>query len=150
LYYQKNQSYSSKTGGIITLICGTLFTAYAIWVLISAFEGEDKILDMHTYDLSFTSKTIGKNVCENGKNCATINLEQFINAYLDQDPVYCVIFDEGDWNNRGDNKCDGLRMSLLLNNLGRIRDSLLLEVTEYDSLETIPRCCLFLRDYKII
>ena len=118
MYYQKNQSYSSKTGGIITLICGTIFTGYAIWVLISAIEGEERRLDMKTYDLSFANQTADVDVCENAKNCAKINLEQFINAYLDQDPAYCVIFDENDWNNRKNtSKCDGLSMTLWLETL---------------------------------
>ena len=34
LYYKSNDSYSSKIGGIITLICGILFFAYAILLLI--------------------------------------------------------------------------------------------------------------------
>jgi hypothetical protein len=55
---------------------------------------------MKTYDLSFADETVDQIVCQNGKHCATINLEQFINAYLDQDPVYCITFDKDDWNNR--------------------------------------------------
>ena len=81
---------------------------------------------MKTYDLSFANQTADVDVCENAKNCAKINLEQFINAYLDQDPVYCVIFDEDDWKIRSQSsKCNGLSMSLRLDNLNGTDNSLL-------------------------
>ena len=45
---------------------------------------------------------------------------------MDQNPVYCVIFDEDEWNNRSQSsKCDGLSMSLWLNNLNGTYTSLL-------------------------
>jgi hypothetical protein len=73
---------------------------------------------LKTYDLSFANETGDQILCENEKNCATINLEQFINAYLDQNPVYCITFDKDDWDNREDNnKCAGLSMNFYSDNL---------------------------------
>ena len=38
LYFREKESYSSVTGGAITLICVSLFVAYGIWVMISVFN----------------------------------------------------------------------------------------------------------------
>ncbi len=52
LYYKREEHYSSKTGGVITLIFATFFIAYSIWLIVSVFRKEEWRLDEKSGNLS--------------------------------------------------------------------------------------------------
>jgi hypothetical protein len=60
LYYKNKETYSSITGGLITLICGALFSIYGIWLIVSVFTSDQWTLDFKSQRLSYLVYEGGK------------------------------------------------------------------------------------------
>lgn len=53
LYFRKKESFSSVTGGAITLICGILFLTYAISLLVQVFTQDQMNLQVKSQNLQY-------------------------------------------------------------------------------------------------
>ena len=113
LYYRKSDSYSSKTGGVISLVSFALLFGLAIMYLKEAFSGSDANLKMEQQNFFYNIYQSGlwktDDSCDK-KPCTKLTVDDFIVAYSNQNPFICITYPENDSTTNLSNPCENFTL----------------------------------------